>query len=339
MVSISEAFVVTKFYQYAGGVRHNRHQHTFNGSCPICREGKSWLKKKRTYYLPKKNIICCHNCGWYGSPFNWIKEVGGYSVPDLLKEIKKDDGVVDIDRLEVKTKKAVITEKLPKDSINLYDATELSFWQDNYIVQKANSIVKERRLDRAINKPKALYISLNDPVHKNRIIIPFYDSNNEVCFYQTRKILDSDKTPKYLSKVGDEKSLFGFNNIQQDLDKVFITEGPIDAFFIKNGVAVAGITQSSNLNLTDRQERQFKELLLFDRIWVLDNQLLDKTSREKTKILLETGHKVFIWPNNEYKDLNDLCIAKSINGVEPSFILENTYTKLTGLLKLSQLTR
>ena len=93
MVSIPETFVVNKFFQFAGGVKHNRHQHTFNGSCPVCREGKSWLKKKRCYYIPKKNIICCHNCGWYSSPFEWIKEVGSYSNTDLIKEIKEDDSV------------------------------------------------------------------------------------------------------------------------------------------------------------------------------------------------------------------------------------------------------
>jgi hypothetical protein len=336
MVSVPETFIVNKFYQYAGGVKHNKHQHTYNGSCPICREGRSWLKKKRSYYIPKKNIICCHNCGWYSSPFEWIKEAGSYTNISLIKEIKEDNST-DYKIFEVKESKRQPQQKLPSDCINLFNNSETSYWKDNYIFQKAQDIVRDRRLNLAINRPDALYLTLNDYVHKNRIIIPFYDSNKDIAFYQSRKILDSDTTPKYLSKVGEEKSIFGMDKIDSSFSSVFITEGPIDAFFIKNGVAVAGITQTGTFNFTNKQEQQFKELFLFDRVWLLDNQHLDRTSKLKTKKLLENGHKVFIWPDRIYKDLNDLCIDKKINEVEPSFILDNTFTKLKGLVKLTNI--
>ena len=334
MVSVPESFVVNKFYQFVGGPKHNKHQHTYNGSCPICREGASWLKKKRCYYLPKKNVVCCHNCGWYGAPFKWIKEVGNYSITDLIKEIKSfDDAVVEFKEVKQKKKQ---TEALPSDSINLFDEIECKYWVDNFVFKKSCDIIKQRRLNTAINRPSALYLSLTDPVHKNRITIPFYDASKSVVFYQSRKVLDTDTRPKYLSKVGDEKSLFGVDNINMDLDTVFITEGPIDAFFVKNGIAVAGITQSANLNFTDKQEEQLKEFFLYKKIWILDNQHLDKTSRDKTKKLLELGHTVFIWPDKTFKDLNDLCMDKKINEVETSFIMQNSYTRLKGMLKLSR---
>jgi len=335
MVSVPESFVVNKFYQYVGGPKHNKHQHTYNGSCPVCREGTSWLKKKRCYYLPKKNIICCHNCGWYGSPFKWIREVGNYSAASLIKEIKNHDNNEVITINFEKPKQQILTKTLPDDSINLFDDAECKFWVDNFVFQRAKQIIKDRRLDQAVNRPQSLYLSLTDSVHKNRITIPFYDSSKNIAFYQSRKVLESDTKPKYLSKVGDEKSLFGLDKINMSCDSLFITEGPIDAFFIKNGIAVAGITQSSQLNLTTRQEEQLKEFFLYNKIWVLDNQHLDNTSKRKTKSLLEKGQTVFIWPDNGYKDLNDLCIAKKINEVEPSFILKNSYTKLKGLIKLS----
>lgn len=336
MVQVPEAFAVHKFYQYAGGVKFNRSSHVYNGSCPICREGKSWLKKRRSYYLPKKNVVCCHNCGWYGNPFTWVKEVGGYEVKDLIQEIKEFDSTIEVVRPVEEKRKKFITEKLPIDSINLFDKQEVKFWTDNFIVQKAAKIIVERRLNKAVNRPAALYISLNDYIHKNRITIPFYDVNNDIVFYQSRKVLDSDNTPKYLSKVGDEKSLFGINKVTSDLDTVFITEGPLDAFFVRNGLAVAGITQSGGVHLTSKQEDQLKELFLYEKVWLLDNQFLDQTSKTKTKKMLELGYKCFIWPNRNYKDLNEMCIDKKINEVEPSFILENTYTKLTGLIKLSK---
>jgi hypothetical protein len=41
------------------------------------------------------------------------------------------------------------------------------------------------------------------------LVLPFYDSEGDIIFYQTRTILKKDNynKPKYLSKVGSEKSL------------------------------------------------------------------------------------------------------------------------------------
>lgn len=335
MVSVPETFVVNKFFKYAGGAKFNRHQHTYNGSCPLCREGKSWLKKRRCYYLPKKNVVCCHNCGWYGSPFNWIKEAGQYQINELIREIKEDDGVIITTTTIKPVQQNKQVEALPDDSINLFNSNEVSFWKNNPVVQKALETIQQRRLNKAINKPEAVYLSLKDKIHKNRLIIPFYDEANRIVFYQTRKIIDSDKSPKYLSKVGQEKTLYGINNIDTNCNTVVITEGPLDAFFVKNGLAVAGITPSGGVHLTEKQSEQLNGLKLFDKIWLLDNQHLDRTSKEKTKKLLELGHKVFIWPTKKYKDINDLCIDLKINQIDHTFIQNNTYTRLRGLLKLS----
>lgn len=334
MVSVPETFIVNKFFKYAGGAKFNRHQNTYNGSCPLCREGTSWLKKKRCYFLPKKNVICCHNCGWYGSPFNWIKEAGQYKINELIKEIREDDGIVVVDTPK-HTPQVKTLDALPEDSINLFNSSEVNFWKDNTIVQKAIEVIQKRRLDRAINRPDAIYLSLKDKVHKNRLIIPFYDENRKIVFYQTRKIFDSDKTPKYLSKVGQEKTLYGISNIDPAYNTVIITEGPIDAFFVKNGLAVAGITKTGGVHLTEKQTEQLNGLKLYEKIWLLDNQHLDKTSKEKTKNLLELGYRVFIWPTKKYKDINDLCIDLKINQLDHEFIENNTFTKLRGLLKLT----
>ena len=48
----------------------------------------------------------------------------------------------------------------------------------------------------AINRPNNFYISLNDKVHKNRIVIPFYDDNRKIIHYQTRTILEVDELTK-----------------------------------------------------------------------------------------------------------------------------------------------
>lgn len=123
--------------------------------------------------------------------------------------------------------------------------------------------------------------------------------------------------------------------MDSSLDYVFLTEGPIDAFFLRNGLAVAGINNSTT-SFTHSQELQLRELVLYKKIWVLDNQNFDTTSKNKTKKLLEQGESVFIWPDIPYKDLNEMCIDKKLNEVETSFIVENTFSNLRGMLKLTK---
>jgi len=62
---LPEAYIVQKFYQYAGRPKYNRLAKTYQGGCPICREGKSWGKKRRLFYVTTDNFLHCHNCGWH----------------------------------------------------------------------------------------------------------------------------------------------------------------------------------------------------------------------------------------------------------------------------------
>lgn len=336
LLPLTENYIAYKFFQNCGKPFHNRAQNVYQGSCPICREGKSWLKKKRCYYIVKKNVICCHNCGWYSSPYNWITKVTGQSYKEIKKEIEDQGVMVYSENIEPIIKNNTL-ETLPSDSINLFDEGQTKFYRDNYIVNACLKLISERKINTAINKPKAIYTSLKDKVHENRLIIPFYDTNNKIIFYQSRRVLEKDTSPKYLSKVGTEKSLYGVNNVDLSIENIFITEGPIDAMFIKNGIAVGGINESKSTNFTNTQLQQLSELILFKKIWVLDNQWNDLASKSKTKSLLDNNETVFLWPEayKNYKDLNEVCLDKNINEIDIDFILKNSYSGLRGKILLS----
>jgi hypothetical protein len=260
-------------------------------------------------------------------------------------EIKKDIETADINIITSKKHQDILpvisntqVPVLPQDSINLFDKEQQEFYRDNRIVLKCLELIKTRRLDTAINRSQSLYTTLTDRVHLNRLIIPFNDSNNKIVFYQSRTVLPDDERPKYLSKVNSERSIFGIERIDTKLEYIFITEGPIDAMFVKNGVALAGINESSSKNFTPLQKQQLRAFPLFQIIWVLDNQANDSASRTKTKKLLDLGEKVFIWPKSfsNYKDINEYCIDKNINGFDTDTILDNSYTGLRGKLLLSE---
>lgn len=335
---VPEEFVVQKFYQHAGYPKYTKSTNTYTGGCPICREGKSWGRKSRLYYIPRDEVVCCHNCGWYSSHIDWILEVDKISFRELMRQIDDCDYEYGLDHIN-ETPVRNNTEDLPRDSINIFDKTQLTYYKDNQMVLNAVDVILKRRLNKAANKPKSLYLSLSDFTHKNRLIIPFYDKSGNIVFYQSRKLLD-DETPKYLSKVNSDKTLFNYDNVDSGADNVFITEGPIDSFFIKNSVAVAGIQERSKSSLTSAQTNQMERLFLTQRVWVLDSQWNDQASRIKTEALLKDDQCVFIWPKDigkQFKDINDMCVHFKINQISEQYILSNTYCGIKGIVKLKQI--
>lgn len=336
---IPEEFIVQKFYQHAGYPKYVKSTNTYMGGCPICREGSSWGRKSRLYFIPKDGVICCHNCGWYSKPINWIMEVEKVPYDELVRQIDKCEYEYGIPKEEKIIPKQ--TEELPKDSINLFDKSQLKYYADNNIVSTAASMIIDRRLNTAVNRPRALYVSLNDLVHKNRLIIPFYSNKTKCDFYQSRTLLpiDNDR-PKYLSKMNSEKTLFNYDQIKNNADHIFITEGPIDSFFIRNSVAVAGIQERSRQTFTSTQKTQLDRHFLMQTVWVLDSQWLDQASRMKTETLLKSDECVFIWPKDvgtRFKDVNDMCMFFKIDRLSRQYILDNTYCGLRGLVTLNQI--
>ena len=342
---IPHEYILQKFYQYAGNPKFKKFSNTFIAGCPVCREGKSWGKKQRCVYIVNDNKICCHNCGWYSDTIKWIQEVANLSFNEIIEEAKTFD-ILPLEVLEKNTKHIVkqAAERLPIDSVNIFDSNQIEYYKDNNIVQDALTLARERRLNTAINKPETLWVSLKDKTHKKRIIIPFYDLNSEIIFYQSRIIYNSDLKfyPKYLSKINGEKSLYNINKISTNLDYIFIFEGPIDAFFVQNGTAVAGIQENSHTMFSPLQEQQISAFKFHTKIWVLDSQWKDTASLKKTQKLIDNDQTVFIWPENigkQYKDINEMAIDKGIDFVEPTFFINNSYSGIKARLLLSSICR
>ena len=343
MINAPEEYVVSKFFQYIYQPKFNKYNNTYQGGCCICREGGSLGKKRRCYYIPKNDNIFCHNCGWSSKPLKWIKEVSSKTDADIIEEIKQyvdEEDIVEVSEQEVVRIK---TETLPKDSINLNDAAQVAFYKANPIVSACANLIKLRRLDTAVNKPDSLYVSLVDRVHKNRLIIPFVNENKDIEFYQSRTVIPNDNKsrPKYISRIGAEKTLFNIDKISSDFKTVFIFEGPLNAFFTKNSVAVAGITDKGSATFTKRQQQQVDTVLRwYDKVWVLDSQWIDDASLSKSEILLKDGARVFIWPEKfgkRFKDFNDICIECKINEIGHEFIEKNTFEGLEGIFRLANI--
>lgn len=325
-------YIISKFFELGYKVSHNRYNNTYNSCCPLCKEGKSWGYKKRCFYIPENDNIYCHNCGESYKPYNWIRKVSGMTDEELRNDLGNNQTSVEIsfDSPIPKTPQP----SLPEDCINLFDPLQLEFYKRDHIVQTAIAYLRGRRLLTAVNKPSAFYISLKDHTHKNRLVIPFLDTSGKFIHYQSRKLFEWDEKPNYLSKFNSVKSIFGVERIDPTLDDVFIFEGPLDACFTRNGVAVAGINEGHH-KFTPIQLTQLDELALFNKIWVLDNQWIDKASRAKTQVLLEQGECVFIWPEKfkRFKDFNEVCVYCGLDEIKPEYLKKNSTCGKGAILK------
>jgi DNA primase len=319
MRQLPGSYVLSKFYTLAGEPTFRKFDGNYNASCPICREGKSWLKKKRLYFYPSTSSFYCFNCNKSWNALNWIRESSNLTKEEI--ELEAFSGSLSIDITDHnKQVKSMRKEKpnLPHDSLNLNDLQQRKYYQPSTYFQLALEYLEKRRLNTAINKSDNFYISLTDHFHKNRLCIPYYDRNKQVVFYQTRSL--DGQEPRYLNKIGYDKTVFGLERINHQLDYIFLFEGPMDAMFVKNGVSLAG------LSLTNIQEKQLAEFPFHEKIWILDNPKADQAAREKIFTLINAKQKVFRWPlDKPYKDFNEWAVKEEIDEIPLDFILNSLY--------------
>lgn len=316
-MQIPEAYIIQKLFSFAYNPTFHKSSGQYNAGCPICKEGKSNGRKKRLYFYIKSNSFYCFNCNKSWSALSWLKEAGRLTAKDIQHEITNGNYRVDLTERIFSVKTETFNQSLPYDSINLDDKTQLQSYISNNSVSQAVKLIKDRRLNTAINRPKSFYLSTKDFTHKNRLCIPFYDKSHNITFYQTRSLDES--SPKYLSKLNADKSLYGINSVDLSVDYIFIFEGPIDSMFVKNGVAATG------LRLTQKQKNELDQFTFHKKIWVLDNQNVDAAAKQKTEELLNNNTSVFIWPKNiKCKDFNELAILLNQDSISHKFILNNT---------------
>lgn len=330
-VELPQSYVIDKIHCFSTNIRES--QSHLNGCCPICNEGDSWGKKRRLFYFLKDDYFFCHNCNKNWSSYYWIKEASGMSFKQIKEELKNYDFdpkfKLLIEKIDEKTFEL---PTLPGECVNLKDNLQINYFSQYSIVKHAKQYCEERRLFSSLNSPKTFYCCLNDKFHGNRLIIPYYNSRGNIESYISRKLLESDSKAKYLVKFGSKKPIFNLDKIDENYPYIFIFEGQIDSLFVKNGVAVSGVV------LTDEQEQQITNSFPFhNKIWVLDNYRFEKKEVIETiKDKLKTNQKVFLYNDDfaNFKDLNEYCIKKELDFIDPTLILNNSFSGQKGLIKL-----
>lgn len=326
-MELNQEFLIETLYSYCKRPLHKKYQNVFNAECPVCKEGKSAGRSRRLFYFPHKQYFYCHNCCRSWRPLEWVKEVTTLTVPEIIKKNNEKSGTVSKFVKTTPIVQSIVISDLPENSIEITDIPQAEFYKDNKFVKLALQYCLDRRLLTAANSCKRFFLSLDDKVHKNRLVIPFYNESNKVICYQTRA-LTQNQFPKYLTKFG-EKELFGLNNIDVQIPYVFVFEGPIDSMFVKNGVAMASLAP------TEKQMQQLNNLIGYEQIYVFDNDKNNQQTAKKIEKYIKSGKRIFIWPKefSKFKDFNEICCNLELDEIPWKFVVKNAANGQEALIK------
>ena len=333
MELLPQSYVIQNIYTYCKRPTYRKYQGTYNAECCVCGEGASAGRKRRLFYFVNDRYFYCFNCSRSWQEVNWLQEVSKKTFTEIVRESKQYDNTSDV----IRQLSAVELPKpdvpyLPDDCVDLTDVNQIDYYSgttQDKLVKQALNYCSSRKLFTAVNKPKTFYISFEDKVHKNRLIIPFYSEKNKIESYQSRS-LNGDDYPKYLTKYG-EKCLYGENNINPEIPYIFVFEGPIDAMFVRNAVAIGGASA------TEKQMQFLNKCIGYEVIYVYDNDKNNGEMDAKIQKLIKQNKRIFIWPKefSKFKDINEVCVNLSLDEFPYKYIIDNSYTGIEAQLKES----
>lgn len=283
-------------------------------SCPICGDSKKNPRKARGGFYPGKTNLhlyfTCHNeCGTMAF-YTFLKRFDLALYEEYTRE-------------SMASWRALITEpeetpvmKAPNLDIRWWDGLQnLVELSHDHMCRSfvANRCIPYRWWDRLYFvgdwynwayhlDPEQPKLSGNYP----RLVIAGFDMNRRAIGFQGRK-LNEFGGAKYLTvRLNKDRNLaFGLDTISGDYKKIFVMEGPIDAMFVKNGVAAAG--SSSMLGLAEEVKEMYPK---HEVVLVYDNQPRAKDIINKMLNAAEKGWSIVVWPSFvAEKDINDLILA------------------------------
>lgn len=157
--------------------------------------------------------------------------------------------------------------------------------------------------------------------YANRIIIPYYDKNNNLIYFNARNIGKAE--PKYL---GPKKEIgIGKGDViympfwPPEGSEIYLTEGEFDAIILFD----IGL-YSAAFGGKEMSEKQLNYLREFKPILSIDNDKAGNYALPKlAKSLIENGFEVkFIRPPKNYKDWNEMYIKLGSKLVK-KYIMDN----------------
>jgi hypothetical protein len=327
----------------------NESDDKLNFACPFCGDSEKDHRKKRGNFYFATNSYKCYNdgCGIKTDLTGIIQKFAikySLSIPDTI--IKSPEFV---HKAAPKRKGSLIeifiSKGIGKHLLKLDDIVKrfsLIPCKDAPLDSPIWEFVQYRQITKLpLFEQSCYYDSREDKIY----LFNLDARSNRILGFSARKIIETDG-PKYLIKNYSEFKKTGLiskklsDDIIIDIDTlnnyynvmnvnfskpIIITEGQIDAMFLRNSMASTGVTKIN---------------LLLDNILTKENALVffdnDKAGRNQSITLIKKGYRVFMWSKlmsdlrllyptdwlkgiKKIKDVNDLFVFMSSKKPEIGF--------------------
>lgn len=303
--------------------------------CPFCGDSQKSSTKTRGYFYSIEGAanFKCHNCGASMGLYGFLKEVA----PGLAREytFEKFKGVK-APEVTVESKFATKTKFVDKSLLD--DCIAISDLEPDH---KARVYIEWRLIPKEFHS-KLFYckdirlITNRLPEYKDRelpksdaIIIPFYDDKKKLVFMQARFLGDVSIRYITLQVDKDAKKLWGLDRV--DWNKtVYVTEGPFDAMFVDNCIAVAGASIMSEIKYL-REHAKADLVLIFDKDYRTNSEVYGQFLKA-----VNQGIKVVMFDAQfAAKDINAQVQNGNIKNLQ-EYLERNTFSGLSAKLELSK---
>ena len=308
-------------------------EYLWNFRCPICGDSaKNKLKTRGYIYRRKSDLFyTCHNCHTSISFGNFLKTLDG----SLFKEYQLDrfknessGNVAKPDFSIAKTKpvfKKKVTINLPsiEDLPNSHAAKGYvkdrkipeKYFSQLFYAQNFHDFVKEM----LPSYEKTLY---DEP----RLVIPFYDEENNLLGFQGRDLLKSKVKYITIKLSDDNKKVYGLNSLDKS-KRVYVVEGPIDSMFLENSLAMMDASLYSVISAVGN----------LDYVFIYDNEPRNKEIVKHMQKTIEMGKNICIWPKHlaHLKDINEMVQRGYLPSMLQSIIDTNTFNTHRAMLEFS----
>jgi hypothetical protein len=299
-----------------------------NCRCPLCGDSQKNKNRARGYFYQKGNNLfySCHNCGISTTLYKFLEQVSpamcreyalerwksgenghsNYAKPKFKFEQPVFDGArIDLPSMvelsdDHECKQYVLSRKIPE-----------KFHSDLFYAENFAEFVSKFVEDKKVGE-------------EPRLIIPLRDAKGRLIGFQGRAIYPSEV--KYITiKFNQEQQYLAYGMDTVDLDQtVYVLEGPIDAMFLPNSVAILGMNHELDPSVTDP-------------VFVLDNEPRNREVLKQYDNLIEDNRKVCIWADGiKEKDVNDMVLSGKTPREIISIIESNTYSGMSAKLRFAK---
>lgn len=305
--------------------------------CPICGDSKKSKRKARGWILEKNNsaIYYCHNCG-VSLPLVGLLE----HIDRSLHDDYVFDSVTEKDFLTKSKPRPKLLEN-PEQKKPRFSSSQLrkirrisqlpaGHGARDYVLRRKIPSKEHYRIYYVPKFVKWVNSMIPDKLEtrndKPRLILPFLDKSGNFFGFQGRAF--DDDPLRYITIMLDENmpKVFGIDQI--DFQKPYnVVEGPIDALFLRNTVAMAGADgNEQGIEHTD------------NATFIFDAEPRNIEIVKRMEKMINNGRKVCIWPEHMMKrgkDINDFILS-GLNSAQLQLVIDqNTYYGLRAKLELA----